>query len=273
MPVIGKISVHKSNPNVYDIFFTDEDKTGPVSVSKDTFVRFGLSKGMEVDISRLEEILHEDAVQKGFDSAAIYLSYAMRSVKQVRTHLQEKGFPSAVIAEVIQRLKGKGYLDDREFARSFIKTQIKTTDKGPFVIEKLLREKGIDENTIEEEITAFPLEEQLKKAFSLGKKWVERKRGLSVPQLKAEIHSMLVRKGYPDTIIREAVDESLQLLDEDHELNAIEVQGKRAWKKYAKEPPERRKIKMKQYLFRKGFSGDLIRQYMDGLEEKEDYPY
>ena len=40
------------------------------------------------------------------------------------------------------------YINDEEFALSYVRTQINTTDKGPDVIRMELKEKGIDEGTI-----------------------------------------------------------------------------------------------------------------------------
>ncbi|WAA08790.1 RecX family transcriptional regulator [Fervidibacillus albus] len=269
MPVITKISVNKTLPNCYDIFFDNGEGMNSVTIHKNTFVRFGISKGMELDVERLQKIVFEDEVQKGFDRAAIYLSYSMRSIKQVEKDLLEKGFPPIVAEVVIDRLKEKGYVNDREFARSFVRTQLKTTDKGPLHIKKLLRDKGIDEKTIEEEIVLYSLEMQREKALYLTEKWLKKKKGLSVSLLKVELYSMLKRKGFEERVIREAIDEIVQSLDDGHNLEAIKRQGEKAVRKYRNSPPEIRKMKIKQYLFRKGFSVDLIHQYVEQLDEIE----
>ncbi|WAA12931.1 RecX family transcriptional regulator [Fervidibacillus halotolerans] len=269
MPVITKIAVNRQQPNNYDIEFDQKDWFQTITICKDTLIRFRLSKGMELDENQLQQIVFEDEVQKGFNRAISYLSHSMRSVKQVKDHLSEKGFPSYVVEEVIDRLKQKGYVNDKDFARSFIQTYIKTTDKGPIAVKKLLQDKGIDEQTIEEEITLFSLDIQLEKARRLSLKWVKRKQGLSVSLLKEQLYVMLKRKGYEDEAIQEVVYETLQSLDEAHNLAAIKIQGEKALKKYAKVPPEERKWKIKQFLYRKGFSSELIHRYVENLQELE----
>lgn len=65
----------------------------------------------------------------------------MRSEKEVQTYLEERNFSKETIQEVQYRLRERRYVDDAEFTKAFIKTQINTTDKGPKLIQNELKEK------------------------------------------------------------------------------------------------------------------------------------
>ena len=52
-------------------------------------VKFDLRKGKELDELDIIEIQYGDDVKKGFKKALDYLSYRMRSTKEVKDHLKK----------------------------------------------------------------------------------------------------------------------------------------------------------------------------------------
>lgn len=73
----------------------------------------------------------------------------------------------------------------------------------------------------------------------------------------------LMRKGYEHSTIQKAISISMQGIDEEQNEAAIIVQGEKALRKYRNEPLDKRKIKVKQFLYRKGFSLDVIDKFID----------
>jgi RecX family. len=249
-------------PDSYLIEFMAEDGLDPMVVTKDTLVNYQLAQGKILADSEVRDLLFQDEVQKAFNKAAVYLAGAMRTIKQVRQHLRDKGYDPSVVSAAVEKLIQKGYLDDRQFARSFIQTELKTTNHGPLQIQRLLRSKGVEEEIIEEAFRDFPADEEISRAVHLAMKWVEKKPGFSVGQIKADLQSMLLRKGYTNEAIRVAVEESLKNLDDNHDEKAIQIIGEKALKKYVSYPPEEQRNRVKSYLLRKGFSATLINEFL-----------
>lgn len=266
MPVIKKISVQKNNQERYNIFFeTNGREQYAFSVSEDVLIKYNLTKGKDLSELEMQEIFYNEDIQKAYSHSLNYLSFRMRSEKEIMDYLKGKDYPKEVITEAIYKLKQRKYINDKEFAESFVKTQMNTSDKGPVVIERSLVEKGVAKNTIDEALSLYSQELQLEKAIKLCHKFVNQKKSTSSAKLKMDLKAMLVRKGYFGGIITMAIDEALQDMDHDQEWEAIVTQGEKALKKYATEP-----FKMKQLLYRKGFPMELIERFINERMTNED---
>lgn len=262
MPVIKNIISESKKQKEYTIIIDENGEESSFPVSVDTFVRFTLYKGMEISREDIEKIIFEDQIQQAYNTALRYLSYRKRSEKEIRQQLQDKDFSTYIITETIQRLRENRYVDDEDFAESYVLTAIKTSDKGIQLIRRELENKGIAKEIIEEKISRYSDKLQLEKAVDLAEKYINRKKHVSLKQLQFQLKSTLQRKGYPFAIIEEAVAQVFQRIDDNRDKLAIEQQGKKAIKKYEHLPVQERKLKVKQYLYRKGFSLDTIDDFL-----------
>lgn len=74
-----------------------------------------------------------------------YLTIRARSVKELHDYLLKKGFTSTEINQTIEKLKELKFLNDENFARSFIENrQRKGKSKNAIAFE--LKQKGINKN-------------------------------------------------------------------------------------------------------------------------------
>ncbi|MFH1623873.1 MAG: regulatory protein RecX, partial [Pseudomonadota bacterium] len=94
--------------------------------------------------------MESDELKKARNDAYSFLSCRPRTTEEVRRKLREKGYPSAVIAGVIERLQDLGYLNDHDFAHQFALFSIKNKLWGNLRITKGLRERGIPRGIVEE---------------------------------------------------------------------------------------------------------------------------
>ena len=85
-------------------------------------------------------------------------------------------------------------------------------------------------------------------------------------QIRSHLQTLLTRKGFDWDIIEQAVSRTMETIEDRHEAEAIKIQGDKAWRKYQGEQKEKRNLKIKQYLYRKGFQLDDIEKF---LLEKE----
>lgn len=268
MAVITKITVQKKNTERYNIFLDyGKGEEYAFSVDEDVFIKFNLKKGLELDEFALMEINYQDDIRKAYNDAVHFLSRKMRTEFEVRKFLQEKEVEEPIIQEVIHKLYEYKFLNDEEYALAFVRTQMNTTDKGVDVIRRELLEKGINPQLIVQALEEYPLERQITKAKELLEKSLQKKSKDSERILKQKSEQALLRKGFPFDVISIAMEEYEGKKDEVEEMEALRYQGEKAHRKYSGLNGFEYQQKMKQALYRKGFSFDLIEKF---LAEKKD---
>lgn len=267
MTVISKITTQKKNTSRYNIFINDEYA---FSVDEAVFIKFQLKKGKTLSPLDIQQIQFHDTIEKAYTMALHFLSYRMRSELEVRQYLIGKNIELIVINEIIHKLYHHNYLNDLDFAKAFVRTQMSSGEKGPRIIQISLKEKGIREPYIEEAMDEFPHSMQIEQAERLAKKMVKKENKLSERALKQKLEAMLHRKGFMSDVVAEVVSNLTIEKDEEEEWTAIVHQGEKIKKKYEGKEPFIFQQKIKQALYRKGFPLELIERYLAELENVND---
>ncbi|MFP9129894.1 recombination regulator RecX [Niallia sp. BSM11] len=267
---ISKITRQKNLSDRYNLFTEKAGKEEyAFSVDESILVKYQLRKGMELDPLLLNQIQYSDEIRKGYHTAVRYLTRMKRTEAEVRTHLRMKIEEDTVIAEVIRKLYEMKFLDDEDYAYSYVRTQKNTSDKGPELIRRELREKGLGDELISKALVELPFDVMLANAEKIAAKALSSNKKNSFKMAKQKVEQTLTRKGYPGSVIKE-VKLSLDETGEEDELAALRVHGEKAQRKFSAYTGYEFKQKMKQFLYRKGFSIELIQKYLDELESFED---
>ncbi len=88
----------------------------------------------------------DNPFDKAYALAVRYLARRARSCFEMQHYLsQKKGVDPLIANRVIDRLVDLGYMDDREFARQFIRERIRFKPKSRYALGYELKAKGIDE--------------------------------------------------------------------------------------------------------------------------------
>ena len=268
MPIISKITRGKNNPERYNIYL--EEKFA-FSVDEAVLIRYQLTKGKEVDQWTLEEINFEDEVRKAYNKALYYLGFRMRSEGEVRKKLKEKEFGDAVIDEAVKKLYTFNFLDDRAFSEALMRTQVKSSKKGPKAIQQDMQKRGIDKQVQKDVLDSYSEEEQLEVAKGLAEKIAAKESAKTPNQIKQKINDSLMRKGYSYTLIKQAIADLDLEKDEDQWTESVTEQGDKLWNKHSKKLSGRDLIsKVKQGLYQKGFPGEVISEYVEKKEQEDD---
>lgn len=267
--IISKITRQKELNDRYNIFTMKQGKdVYAFSVDETVLIKYQLRKGMELDSLLLNEIQYTDEIRKGYHMAVRYLSKVKRTENEVRKHLATKMENGAFVTEVMAKLKDMKFIDDEDYAFSYVRTQRNTTTKGPETVKRELKEKGVQMPLIERALEEFTYEDQLKTARRIMVKFLAGKKKDSQKILMQKLEQTLVRKGYTSAIIQEVKRmPEIQEMDSD-ELDTLRIHGEKARRKFSKFTGYEFKQKMKQFLYRKGFSMDLIEQYLDEMENE-----
>jgi regulatory protein len=268
MAIITKITTQKKNKDRFNVFMDyGKGEEFAFSVDSDVLIKYQLKKGMELDDFSFVEVQFQDDIRKGYNQAVNYLARRMRSVKEIKDYLSQKEIEEPVINEVLHRLAAQKYINDEEYALSYVRTQMNTTDKGPDLIRLELKEKGIKEETSQLALAEYPLEVQVEKAMKICEKVVQKNSKDSERIVKQKVEQLLLRKGYSFDVITIAFKEAETDKDTDEQMEALKYQGEKAHRKLSKYSGSEYKHKMKQALYRKGFSMDLIEDFLAELEK------
>lgn len=256
-------SIRKLKNNHYNV----KTKSGrKIRVSEDTLVRFRLLKGQEIEDDTLTEIEKEAELDIGYQFALSFLSYQLRSEKEIKDHLKKKEISPEGISYVITKLNDINLLDDLVFAESYVRTVMKTQDKGPQNVKQQLYKKGIAADDIVKALELFTFDDQEEMGTRLAIKSLKKYQNKSHKEQINKVRQHLFTKGYSGDVI-DLVMSSLEIeKDEDDEWERLVVEGERLWRRHQRLDASKKKQKMRQSLFQKGYDFDLINRF---IEEKE----
>lgn len=193
-----------------------------VNVYLDGEFAFGLSaleaarlhKGQYLIDAQIAALKAQDAVEVAYERAVKFLGYRPRSTAEVRRNLLDKDVDPTIIDEVIERLEGQGYVDDRAFAQYWINNRQQFKPLGARALRFELREKGVDTSIINEVLADFDANDA---AYQAARDKASRFKGLDRRTFKEKLGSYLVRRGFNYDTARAAID---RLISEDEEGGA-----------------------------------------------------
>lgn len=76
--------------------------------------------GQELTLQQIEAFRTDYEESRAYNMSIQYVGVRPRSVKEINDYLLRKGFDEGLAMQVIERLKGHGLLDDREFAAAWV---------------------------------------------------------------------------------------------------------------------------------------------------------
>ncbi|MFC0298842.1 recombination regulator RecX [Geobacillus jurassicus] len=262
MGTIVDLAVTKENAERF-FLVVHRDNAPPLmlTIDQDVVLKFRLKKGMTVDDALLRDIVYADAVKTAYQQALYFLAHRMRSEHEVAAHLRKKGASDSVIEEVLKKLRAERYVDDEAFAAAYVRTQKKTSAKGPLLVRAELERLGVPSRLIEQSLAEYTLAEQVAVARSLYEKAKKQRRAESARAFLERVRQQLMRKGFPHQVIAAVLAEGSDRTEQE-EWEAICVQAEKAHRRYAHHPRPLYEQKMRQALYRKGFSLALIDEWL-----------
>ena len=147
------------------------------------------------------------ARERVFQRAGKLLAAKQRSVAELRERLLEgRGATEAIVAEVIERLRGYGYLDDARFAHGYASLRVQQRPIGRQRLERDLRMKQIDKTTVDAALDSVFEEKPESELIDHAIEKRVRLRGR--PKTRAEAKKLfdhLLRQGFVFELVSEKV--------------------------------------------------------------------
>jgi len=136
------------------------------------------------------------------DTALHFLKFRPRSIFEVEKKLREKKYPQSEINKVINFLKAKGFLNDLEFARSWIRNRNLLKPEGKKLLFLELRKLGIEKEIAEQALQEEDMPD-IEKARIIFEKKRRAFQNLTKEEFKEKMIGYLFRRGFSWETIRE----------------------------------------------------------------------
>lgn len=269
---ITRITTQKKQKHRYNIFLNtaNGDEYG-FSVNEDILIKFRLEKGMELEKEYIETLKKQDNLHKVYTLTIHFLSYRIRSEKEVITYLKKKEVDDEQIAEIIKRLKQEKLINDQQFADMFVRSRMNTSSKGPKIIQQELYEKGIGGQIAENALEQYTPAQQKEKIQKLLSKKIKTTSKDSFQKQMNQARNTILQKGFDQQLILSAMQTMDQEEDVNQEWEALKFQGEKLYHKHVKKHEGfQLKQKVMEGLYRKGFHFDMIQQFVDEYVENQE---
>ena len=180
---------------------TQKRNSQRVNVYLDGEFAFGLSRitaawltiGQELNEGKIRELMASDECEVAYQKALNYLSYRVRSEREVRDNLAKHNFSDEVIPDVLARLRRNRLVDDRGFAQAWVDNRNEFRPRGQRLLRMELRQKGIND-----EIIADVLEDQDEDelAYRAATKQFRKYNRLPWKDYRTKMVAYLARRGF-----------------------------------------------------------------------------
>lgn len=115
-----KITAIKQQAKRRDRYSIFVDGAYAFSISEAGLLSLQLVSGQELTPAKLAALKQASGTDKAYGNALRYVAMRPRSVWEMESYLQRKEVDEPVAAQIIERLKQSGLLDDMSFARAWV---------------------------------------------------------------------------------------------------------------------------------------------------------
>lgn len=239
-------------------------------VSESVLIEFRLFKGMTITPALQTQISDADDVARAYNRALDYLSGQLRSEREVVTKLASLDIPDEVINATLQRLRELQLVDDLAYAKAYVRTMIKTSDKGPVVIRQHLRQKGIGETLIDQALVEFSTDDRLANGIATATKLAHHYANKPFAVQQQKVRQSLMQKGFQQTLIEQIMTEVTFERDDEQENALLQREAAKVWQRNRRYAGRERQNRTKRTLYGKGYQLTDINRELERLINEED---
>ncbi len=157
-------------------------------------------------------------IKSAFAAAYRLLIFRDRSEYELRNRLLQKGYSAKTVQTVIESLKNDGFLNDLEFAKSFVRTKNARGLSPELIFYKLKSQFGIDDETAH---SAIASEYDRDRAVAEIKRLMGIKlsslRGKKMDEIRRRLAAFAVRRGFSPSEAFEMAEQVMKSIAEGHQ--------------------------------------------------------
>lgn len=204
---VTALTVQKKNKERVNVFL---DESYAFSLSLNAALE--LKKGQFLSEDQVQELLHEDQYSRAYNMSLRYLGFRARSRKEMETYLQGKEFTEDVVESITARLQDQGYLNDAEFARTWLRDRNRFRPKGVRALRYELRQKGIADTVIDEVLEDI---DEAEAAWAAAESKLSSWQRLDRDAFRRKLHGYLGRRGFGYDEIRTVEERAWETMHPD----------------------------------------------------------
>ncbi|HET9910497.1 MAG TPA: RecX family transcriptional regulator [Anaerolineales bacterium] len=197
MKKITAIEVQKRTPNRVNVHLDGEFAFGLARI-----VAAWLRVGQELSEEKIEQLQAEDARERAYQQAMLFLSYRARSESEIRQNLRKHEIPEPVIEQTLERLKQDGLANDHQFAHAWVENRSAFRPRSSRLMAMELRQKGLDDEAISSATNGVD-DEAL--AYEAAQKKAARWKGLEWNEFRKKLSDFLGRRGFSYSVVAPVV--------------------------------------------------------------------
>ncbi len=207
MKITG-IEEQKRNTKKYNIYIDGEYHS---SIDKEILKEVKLVEGMELKEDEFNEKLEIIQYKSALKSAFHMLARSSKTQNELKRKLREKQYPEKAINQVLDYLMAIGYINDENYAESFIGAMKNSAGTSSRSLYYKLAGKGIEGEVIEQKLQEAGLDDYSSALRAAQKKLAGLKGDKKEKATK--LLGFLYRKGFGTDVCRRIIEE-LELEDD-----------------------------------------------------------
>ncbi|MDR3157325.1 MAG: recombination regulator RecX [Lactobacillales bacterium] len=263
-----KILAVKKDRNRYLVVFDNEKE---LAITEDILVSNCLLKGKEISDETFVDLKKESFISWGEQLAYSYLDRMLRTEKEVRDYLRNHEIEVEFVDIILDKLRILQLVDDKVYAESYVRTQVRLNEKGPQKIQQYLSKKGVTKEFIEQALHMnFPEDLQEENVKKMADKLAKKYQKLSNKELLQKIRQRLTNKGFSFEMAAVGVESLFLEMNEDAEWESLKRQGQKICRQFSEVTTYQVQQKIKKRLYQKGFSLDKIGEFLETLRLQSD---
>jgi regulatory protein len=197
MKKITAIEAQKRHPDRVNVYLDGEFAFGAARV-----VAAWLRTGQTLDPDQVARLQAEDAFERAYQQAMLFLSFRARSEAEIRQNLRKHEYAEPAIDAVLERLRQDRLADDGQFARTWVENRSAFRPRSRTLVSLELRRKGLADEDIRS-ATAGMDDEAL--AYAAAQKRASRLQGLEWIDFRRKLSEFLARRGFGYAVITPTV--------------------------------------------------------------------
>ena len=200
---ITAVAAQKHNPARCSVFLNGVFAFG---CSMDLVLQYNLHKGKTISAALRQELLEREDMMKLKRRALDYATYKPRTAEQVRRKMIEKGYAAEEAEFAVAFLQEFGYLDDRQYARMFVRDLLARKAVGRRKLAEELARRGVSKFDVEDVLAeVFPQEEVSELAQRAAEKKLRNLASKPVDKRRPALMQYLQRQGFSWEVIEPLV--------------------------------------------------------------------
>lgn len=178
------------------------------SFYEEIILKYELLLSKQIEDKLLPSLLEENKKYECYYKGLERLNKKAETKSSLTRYLLGKGYNDKEIEFVREKLESQGYLNDSNYASSYVNNKVLTTSWGKGKIKKQLLQKGVSENDCDNALESYSKDIELEKLVKRINKKIRSNHDKSNRVLTMKLESDLVSEGFSKELINKALGEA-----------------------------------------------------------------